>query len=181
MAERNNKLILPDFFGSKGGLSDPNSIVNTTSPLEPGETIFEKDTGQFKTNLSASALPYSQSGYAGNAIRFDSLTELRTYDTPPDYQLVHTINPKSFFYYDPTDTTSTDNGTTVIVSNGGKRYKIFNNSKVTSTVTQGTFSGTVVDAPVSIVAVKDDTTKGTTSFYFKLEDKYYWIAQVENP
>ena len=130
MAERNNKLILPDFFGSKGGLLTSSSIVNTTDPLQPGETLFEKDTGQFKTNLSSSTLPYSQSGYAGNAIRFDSLAELKTYDYPHDYQLVHTITPQSFFYYDPTDTTSPNNDSTVIVSNGGKRYKIF--SPVTS-------------------------------------------------
>jgi hypothetical protein len=52
---------------------------------------------------------------------------------------------------------------------------------VTSTVSSGSFTGTVVDTPVSIVAVKDDTSKGTTSFYFKLENQYYWIAQVPNP
>ena len=125
MAERNNKLILPDFFGSKGGLTTPSSIVNTTDPLQPGETIFEKDTGQFKTNLSSSTLPYSQSGYTGNAIRFSNLTELRGYDYPFDYQLVHTISPKTFFYYDPVDTSSPDDGTTVIVSNNGKRFKSF--------------------------------------------------------
>ena len=125
MAERTGRLIFPDFFGTKAGLTDSSSIVNTTSPLEPGETLFEKDTGQFKTNLSSSTLPYSQSGYTGNAIRFSNLTELRGYDYPFDYQLVHTISPKTFFYYDPVDTSSPDDGTTVIVSNNGKRFKAF--------------------------------------------------------
>ena len=125
MAERSGRLIFPDFFGTKAGVTTGSSLVNTTSPLEPGETIFEKDTGQFRTNLSASTLPYSQSGYTGNAIRFSTLAELRAYEYPFDYQLVHTVNPQSFFYYDPTDTTSTDNNSTLIVSNGGKRYKFW--------------------------------------------------------
>ena len=51
---------------------------------------------------------------------------------------------------------------------------------VTSVVTQGSFSGTVIDTSVQIVAVKDDASKGTTSFYFLCQGIYYWIAQVEN-
>ena len=58
--------------------------------------------------------------------------------------------------------------------------KVNGNEAITSTVTQGSFSGTVIDTPVQIVAVKDDASKGTTSFYFLCQGIYYWIAQVEN-
>lgn len=124
MAKRNNRLILPDFFGTKSTLEN-NSIVNTTAPLQPGETIFEKDTGQFKTNLVDSTRTWNSSSYTGNAIRFENLTALRAYEYPLENQLVHTVSPKRFFYYDATDTTSADNGVDVITTVGGKRYKQF--------------------------------------------------------
>ncbi len=126
MAKRNNRLILPDFFGTKSTLEN-NSIVNTTSPLQPGETIFEKDTGQFKTNLTDSTLAWNSSSYTGNTIRFEDLTALRAYEYPLANQLFHTVSPQRFFYYDATDSTSTDNSVDVITTVGGKRYKQFSN------------------------------------------------------
>jgi hypothetical protein len=51
-------------------------------------------------------------------------------------------------------------------------------SLVNSVITTGTPE---TGSNLSVIAVRDDTTKGTTSFYFSLDNELYWIAQVENP
>ncbi|WP_286982495.1 hypothetical protein [Haliea sp.] len=144
MAKRNNRLILPDFFGTKSTL-DNNSIVNTTAPLQPGETIFEKDTGQFKTNLVDSTRVWNSSSYTGNAIRFEDLTALRAYEYPLPNQLFHTVSPQRFFYYDANDSSSSDNSIDIITTIEGKRYKQFSNFPFTGSAEISgsfTFSGT---------------------------------------
>lgn len=64
-----------------------------------------------------------------------TLTELRNYDIQGSRMVYLTLRgSEGFYYYDAADTTSVDNGDTVIVAFNNKRYKKY------TTVTAPTFS-----------------------------------------
>ena len=84
MALRGTKLIFPNFIGSKSGLA---SSVNPD--LEVGETIHEKDTNRYKTNLTAETASWNSLPYGAQFISFPLASEFKTYLSGSGDQVIY--------------------------------------------------------------------------------------------
>ena len=163
MALRGTKLIFPNFIGSKSGLA---SSVNPD--LEVGETIHEKDTNRYKTNLTAETASWNSLPYGAQFISFPLASEFKTYLSGSGDQVIYIEEFEKIYKQTSLVSSSTYTEPDYIIDNNDIVYESvtqglgfpFSGSAVITGSLLISGSGTVLTASGSSLITEDLTVQG---------------------